>query len=49
MAAAIARFVGDPATLQAFGQNGRRMLVDHFSKDRAMARWGSLLEECVKR
>jgi colanic acid biosynthesis glycosyl transferase WcaI len=49
MATAIERFMNEPAKVQACGQNGRQMLVDHFSKDRAMARWESLLEECVKR
>ncbi len=49
MAASIERFMTDPAEVQALGRNGRQMLVDHFSKARAMARWESLLEECVKR
>lgn len=48
MAAAIERFMEDPARVEEMGQNGRRMLVEHFSKARAMERWESLLKTCIK-
>ena len=48
IAAAIEHFMEDPPRVEEMGQNGRRMLVDHFSKARAMERWESLLKTCIK-
>lgn len=43
LALAIERLMTVPEDAVTMGQNGRRMLVDHYSRERAMERWENLL------
>lgn len=43
MAAAISRMMQDREAVEEMGRRGREMLVAHYSRARAMARWGDLL------